>query len=350
MKHFTLFGLTAGALLAVLPLSGASAQTTYQFTDFSASAAGLPTTVNGLSNSGVTVGFYVTTNPDTSTANTNFIGTPGAITPLDLSALAVPNAASANGINSSGLVVGFDGANGAFVLDTAHAGSTPAPLPLADLNATAETANGINDSGTIVGNYSYANSAGSMVQSGFVEIGGAFTALDPTGTAGFATAQGISGNGLVIGYYGPNGLTTSGFLFDTATGAYTLLADPTVSDLAFTQFLGINNSGVAVGYYQTKAGFQHGFLYNTQSAGTDPYTFLDDPAVAGSETSMMQITGIADSGEIAGFYATPDGSKQLGFIATPAAVPEASSVVSLAVLLLLGAGGVAAAKRRKVAA
>jgi len=59
----------------------------------------------------------------------------------------------------------------------------------------------------------------------------------------------------------------------------------------------------------------------------------------------MQITGITNSGEIAGFY-TDANNAQFGFTALPAAVPEASSVVSLSLLLLLGVGGLLAARRK----
>lgn len=64
----------------------------------------------------------------------------------------------------------------------------------------------------------------------------------------------------------------------------------------------INDFGLAVGYYQTNDGSQHGFIYDT---GTQTYTFLDDPNAAKSGFSVTQITGINDSGEIAGFYLDP---------------------------------------------
>ncbi len=328
------FGLGLSVPLALSLLVSASAQTSYNFTDFDASGSGLATTVNGISNSGITVGFY--TNADATVSN--FSGTPGAIMALNLS-----GAANANGINTSGQVVGADGNNGAFLLNSASTFGKPLTLPKADPTENSQAAYGINDSGIITGQVTHSDGT----TSGFVDTAGTFTILDPTGTAVSTSAQGINNNGLVTGFYGTaaNSAMTSGFLFDTNTGAYTLLTDPTVSDLAFTQFLAINDSGEAVGYYQTGAGIQHGFLYNTQ---TSAYTFLDDPNVMPGGSALMQITGITDSGEIAGFYANADGAP-LGFIANPFAVPEASSVVSLGLLLALGAGGAYAAKRRKAA-
>lgn len=324
-------GAALAAPLALTLLSCASAQS-YSFTDFDASGSNLPTTVNGISNSGSVVGTLLNPNGE----NTSFSGIPKTFTTLNL-----PGTASANGINTSGQVVGADGDN-AFLLDSASASGQPLTLPKADPTEASQAAFGINDSGIITGQATF----GDGTSSGFVDTAGTFMLLNPEGDSAVASAQGINNNGLVVGFYGTtaNPKMTSGFLFDTNTNAYTLLTDPSVSDLAFTQFLGINDTGEAVGYYQTGAGIQHGFLFNTTSQA---YTFLDDPNVA--PDGSTQITGITNSGEIAGFYLNPDGT-QLGFIATPAAVPEASSVISLGALLALGLGGVYAAKKRKVAA
>ena len=336
-KLHTLLGLAFTAPLAFALLSPVAAQTSqYNFTDFDASGSGFATTVNGISNSGITVGFY--TNADATFSN--FSGTPGLIMALNLS-----GAANANGINTSGQVVGTDGNGGAFLLNSASPTAKPLTLTKADPAEASQAAFGINDSGIIAGQVTHSDGT----TSGFVDTAGSFAMINPTGAAVSTSAQGINNNGLVTGFYGTaaNPAMTSGFLFDTTTDTTTLLSDPVVPDLAFTQFLGINDSGEAVGYYQTNAGIQHGFLYNT---GTSAYTFLDDPNVVPGGSTAMQITGIADSGEIAGFYTDAAGS-QLGFIANPAAaVPEASSVVSLGLLLMLGAGGVCVAKKRKVAA
>ena len=74
-----------------------------------------------------------------------------------------------------------------------------------------------------------------------------------------------------------------------------------------------------MGYYQTNDGSQHGFLFNT---ATDAYTFLDDPSASTSGFSITQITGINDLGELTGFYVDPASGLQRAFIATTLAVPE----------------------------
>jgi len=335
MKTSTaLFGLALSVPLVFSLLSGAAAQS-YNFTDFDASGSGLATTVNSISNSGVVVGSYLNVNA----TNTNFSGTPPVFNPLNLS-----DTASANGINSSNQIVGSDGGGGAFLLDS----NGLTTLPLVDSTEASQAAFGINDGGVIVGQYFHSDG---IISSGFVGSGSSFSPIDPTGAAVNTSAQAINDNGLVTGFYGTSGNPsfTHGFLFDTKTSAYTLLNDPVANDLASTQFLGINDSGEAVGYYQTNTGAQHGFLYNTHNTATNAYTFLNDPNTPTVGAPLMQITGITNSGEIAGFY-TDANQNQRGFIAMPAAaVPEASSVVSLSLLLLLGAGGLWAAKRRKVA-
>lgn len=334
------FSLPALALLG-LALSPAARAQSYQFTNFdgpvqtTAGATSKGTTVNGISNSGVVVGFTA----DNNGAFTNFSGTPGALTVLNL-----PATANANGINAAGLVVGTDGTQ-AFTLDSTSPMNTEQTLGQVTRTTTSEAAFGVNDGGTIVGQYT---DSATNTMPGFVDVKGTFTSIAPAG-APSVFAQGINNNGLVTGFYASSGTANdSGFLFDTKTNLFTMLPDPSTAqtangNLAFTQFLGINDSGVAVGYYQTKdTGSQFGFLFNT---ATKTYTFLDDPqaaAVGGVQTT--QITGINDAGSIAGFYVDANGAPR-GFIAAP--VPEASSVVTMGLLLALGAGGVVLAARKR---
>ncbi len=318
--------------------SAASAQAPlYYFTNFNlAGGAGASTIVRGISSSGVVVGDYFSGN-----GSTNFTGTPGAFKTLHLGDVFV--GPTAFGINAGGDVVGQDGGRGAFLLRSGAA--FPVLLPQADSGVIAQTAFGINDSGTIVGRYIQDKT---YATSGFVYDAGQFTRLNALGTPTETFATGINNDGLVVGYYAErsDGGSTHGFTYNTRSGSYSLLPDPSVAGFAFAQFLGINDNGSAVGYYQTTAGIQHGFLYDT---ATSAYTFLDDPNIAPGGSSLMQITGINDSGEIAGYF-TNSANQQVGFIADTGAapVPEASSVVSLGILLALG--GVCAAKKRKVAA
>lgn len=342
------FSLSALALLG-LALSPAAHAQSYQFTSFdgpvqtTAGATLVTTTVNGISNSGVVVGFT----SDNNGVLTNFSGTPG--TPGALTALNLSGTANANGINTSRQVVGANGTQ-AFTLNSISPTNSPLPLPPVNGTTTSEAAFGINDNGVIVGQYA---DGGTGTTPGFVDVNGAYTTLNPVAPVGGAlvvNAQGINNNGLVAGFYATNnsGTDQHGFLFNTKTNAYTLLPDPSTAktaggNLALTQFLGINDTGEAVGYYQTKdSGSQFGFLFNTS---TDAYTFLDDPLAAPfNGTQITQITGINDAGTIAGFYVDANGA-QRGFVGAP--VPEASSLVSLGVLLVLGVGGMAWKARKR---
>jgi hypothetical protein len=141
----------------------------------------------------------------------------------------------------------------------------------------------------------------------------------------------------------------------------TVIADPTIPNVpgepgatfVFSQILAVNDAGIAVGYYQDSTASQHGFLYNTN---TGVYTFLDDPSAQFNNdgVEVTQITGINNSGEIAGFYS--DGfSVSHGFVACPAgmscanagpsAVPEPASWSFVSVGL--GLCGFGAFRRRR---
>jgi len=105
-----------------------------------------------------------------------------------------------------------------------------------------------------------------------------------------------------------------------------------VTAFVFSQVLGINDHGLAVGYYGDSTASQHGYFYNTN---TGAYSFLDDPSAAffnpGNGLSgyeITQITGINNSGEITGFYSDANGVFH-GFVAV--AVPEPSSMALLGI-------------------
>jgi uncharacterized membrane protein len=305
----------------------------YTFTNFDgpvpSTTAGTGTNMNGISNAGVAVGFST---PD-GAAFTNFTANPRTSTTATLLTPPLGSAAMALGINSKGEVVGTDGAGNAFSLlngtVTTLAVGTPA------------MAFGINDKGMIVGQ----ETAGGHTP-GFVLDGTTLTTINaPAGSnSNIVNAQGINNNGLIVGFYAGNDGNQHGFMANLAAASGgmltgTKIADPTIipqepgATFVFSQILGINDHGLAVGYYGDSTGSQHGFLYNTL---TGTYTFLDDPSARidpALGTVITQITGITNDNEITGFYSTADGVFH-GFVAT---VPEPGSVV----LMGLGLAGVA---------
>jgi hypothetical protein len=143
-------------------------------------------------------------------------------------------------------------------------------------------------------------------------------------------AQGINNFGLIVGFYVGTDGQDHGFianLSNTKNGVLTgtPVADPTIPNVAgepgatfvFSQLLGVNDAGIVVGYYGDSTTSQHGFLYNTN---TGKYTFVDDPSEKFSGgVEVTQITGITDSGELAGFYSDANGA----FHAFTACPPDA---------------------------
>jgi hypothetical protein len=131
----------------------------------------------------------------------------------------------------------------------------------------------------------------------------------------------VNNQGVAAGFYWLDGVHQHGFLLNDVSNNFQLLADPSVANLVLTQFLGINDNGE--GYYQTTDGSQHGFTLQHKQRS---YSFLDDPNAALSGVSITQITGINDSGEIAGFYVDAASGLQRGFYAT-VATPEPATLL-----------------------
>jgi len=311
------------ALLAFLA-NATQADVVYNFTNFagtgSGSNSGAGTNMNGIANNGAAVGFGISN----AGAFTNFVRNPdGSFTTLNLNGTIT---AMAFGINSAGDVVGTDGNGNAVFLP--HGGSANT---LAVPGSTAATAFGINDNGNIVGQFTSATAMPGFFLSS--SSGGSLTRIDAPSGADTVNAQGINNNGLIAGFYVGTDGQDHGFdakiqnaLGGSLTG--TAIADPTIPNVAgepgatfvFSQILGINDNGLAVGYYGDSTTSQHGFLYDTQ---TGKYTFLDDPFEQfDNGVEVTQITGIANSGEITGFYSDSNGVFH-GFVAF--AVPEPAS-------------------------
>ncbi len=273
--------------------------------------------INGIANNGVTVGYTIGNNG----AYGNFTARPRysrAATPLTISGAIT---AAAFGINSSGRVVGSDGNGNAFTLSRRGALRTFLPT-----GASSATAFGINDRGTIVGQETSGAVAASFLRVPGRNAQTPPRDILVTGPGGLimANLQGINNHGLAVGFYSGGGATHGLIVNQSAAvnGAIsgTAVADPTIPARAgepgalfvFSQILGINDRGIAVGYYGDSTGSQHGFLYNTK---TGQYTFLDDPSAAfNNGVEATQITGITNSGEISGFYSDAAGVFH-GFVA-----------------------------------
>jgi hypothetical protein len=291
----------------------------FTFTNFDGPNAGTGATqgtnMNGISNTGTSVGFSIENNGDL----LNFTANPLKSTSAKVLNINGSTTAMAFGTNSAGTVVGTDkNMNGhAFTLSN---GKLKTFIPL---GGTSATAFGINDKGTIVGQY-----VTSTATPGFIKVNSkTYITINAPSGPNIVNAQSINNKGLVVGFYVGTDTQFHGFMASqgaakngTRTG--TAIADPTIPNVAgepgatfvFSQILGVNDHGIAVGYYGDSTTSQHGFIYNTN---TGKYTFLDDPSEAfDNGVEVTQITGITNSNEITGFYSDANGVFH-GFVATP---------------------------------
>lgn len=268
--------------------------------------------MNGISNSGIAVGFTIS---NTGTF-TNF--TANHANPKLGKILTQPSTvgAMAFGINSAGVVVGTDGAGNAFFL---YRGVVKTFIPFGGTSATAFGINdrdhivGQYTTTTILPGFTTPESPG------FVRLSnGTFLKINAPSGPNVVNAQSINNQGEIVGFYVGNDGQDHGFIASLASarnGVITAVAvaDPTIpavtgepgATFVFSQILSVNNQGIAVGYYGDSTTSQHGFFYNTR---TGTYTFLDDPSAAFSAGVVVtQITGITNSGEITGFYSDANG-------------------------------------------
>ncbi len=309
------------SLVLGLPRRGEA--TSYNFTTIDVPGAtsnapgGFPrggASANGINNAGQIVGNFW----DETGIARGFLYSGGVFTTID-----VPGATSwgtvASGINNLGQIVG-------------QAAGFPPP---ADVNrqvgflyengvlttisvpqTIATNAYGINDAGQIVG-----YSAGGR-EGGFLYTAGTF---DPMVFGGIAL--GINNAGEIVGVTGG-----AGFLY--TAGTFTSIEVPGAGG---TGAHGINNLGQIVGYYATGPAPEdrHGFVYE---AGI--FTTIDVPGATGGTVPW----GINDAGQIVGYYA--DAVRAYAFVATPAPVPEPSTLLLLATGLS-SLGGIAWRRSRK---
>jgi hypothetical protein len=289
----------------------------FHFTNFdgpmAGTNAGAGTNLNGISNTGTAVGFTIDNNGNF----LNFTVDPRKTRAVTLLNINGATNAMAFGTNSRGSVVGSDGRGNAFVLS--H-GMLSSFIPN---GGTSATAFGINDHNEIVGQYLTGNAT-----PGFIKLNenSIITVNAPSGPD-VVNVQGMSNKGLAVGFYLGTDGQVHGFMAQKGAAQNgvvraTAIADPSIPSVAgepgatfvFSQVLAVNDHGIAVGYYGDSTTSQHGFFYNTN---TGQYTFLDDPSEAfNNGVEVTQITGITNSGEISGFYSDANGVFH-GFVANP---------------------------------
>jgi len=270
------------------------------------------TNMNGISNTGTSVGFSIENNGDL----LNFTANPLKSTSAKVLNINGSTTAMALGVNSAGTVVGTDGNGNAFYLS--HGVVTTFIPP----GGSSAVALGINDEGTIVGQYTT-----STAMPGFIRVNSkTYITINAPSGPDIVFAQSINNRGLVVGFYVGTDGQDHGFIANERAAKNGVLTgipipDPSIPSVPgepgatfmFSQVLSVNSKGIAVGYYGDSTTSQHGFIYNTN---TGKYTFLDDPSEAfDNGVEVTQITGITNSGEITGFYSDANGVFH-GFVAT----------------------------------
>lgn len=310
-----LSAVTAAALLACAAVPALAAPAPYTFQPVAVPNDNF-TQLLGINNAGTIVGYH---GAGTFAANPNkgFVFTqPNTFTSENF-----PNSAQTQvvGINNLGASVGFyvDAAGTTHGFDRSSGGVyTKVDAPNTAFNQVL----GNNDQNLEVG-YSTIDPNGATAQQAFVQRNGSFTSLGffmPAGT-GNSQATDINNADSVSGFYVDVGGVSHGFLI-LGGNTFTTLDVPGATG---TQALGLNDAGQVDGFYLDAKGLAHGFI---EQGGL--YQTVDVPGAL-----QTTINGINDKGQIVGFYLDAQ-ENTVGFVGTPAPVPEPATVALMATGLI----------------
>ncbi len=316
--HAFLSGVNGGALKDLGTLPGASTSTGF-----------------GVNASGQVTGYSTMAGGSNTHA---FLSGPNGGALQDLGTLPGGGYSLGFGVNVSGQVTGVaDPGNGNF----GHAFlSGPNGIGLTDLGTLGggfSQGNGVNDGGQVAGDSS---TAGGAVHAFFFSQG----AMTDLGTLGGTNSSdaGVNASGQVSGDSDTAGGTVRAFLSGQHGGT---LQDLGTLGGTYSFGRGVNAQGQVVGGSSTARGAQDAYIFSN-----GVMTDLNRLIAPGSGFMLTQATGISDTGFITGYGVNRNGQED-AFLLTPNAnpVPEASSVISLALMLALGLAELAVARRKRMA-
>lgn len=237
------------------------------------------------------------------------------------------------GINATGTIVGWTGLPSSRTTAFAQAAGGAMTL-LTTPSGSSTQANAINDSGTVAGFTLKSNGTTRAT----VWSGGTRTELpDLPGGADYSSAQAINANGLVVG---GSGVVNGGHAFAwTATGGMVDLGDLAGGNVASAAW-GVNDAGDIVGTGSSTTQANHALLWR----GGQMIDLGLLPEVQAAGWQLEQAMDINNQGQITGIGML--GGQLRSFVLTPVASP----VPEPAAWLLMAAGGLALAARRRAAA